>query len=95
MRDAYNFSEVIYSEFKRLFQRNPIPDVNLSTISSPSIHSVNDRGQLITKRAQNDFGGTMSYKPFKEEAYEVVIRWDSSDAKASKDAIWFKERAAK
>ena len=94
MQDAYAQSELLYAEFKQKHQRNPLPDLNLSTISSPSIHSVDDRNRLITKQVKNDYNGAMSYKPFKPETFEVVMRWDNTDVKASKDALWFKERAS-
>ncbi len=80
----------LHSIFKSKFQRNLIPDLTTSFLCSPRLHSINQNGQLVSKRQQNDFGGAMGYKPVAQETYDVTIRWDNGDSKAEKDVQWIK-----
>ncbi len=93
--DALGLIDNLYIDFKKVFQRNPIPSLTMATVSRPSLHgegkafAVNQYGKMPNiPKPKNNFGGAMAYKPTVTDAYEVIVRWDMNDAKANKDADW-------
>ncbi len=100
--EALTLIESLSADFKKQFQRNPNVDLNLSTVSRPSLHgegkafAVNQYGKMANvPKPRNDFGGAMSYKAPIQDTYEIVVRWDVNDTKASKDAVWLYDKLNK